>query len=65
MDHWEEVLPIYFRVQHEELLKIKPLQSLIEFCELDFELSTLEFYKTKRAVKNGKLRAGKQPLNKV
>ena len=67
MDHWEEVLPGFiFRVQHEELLENQEAvtRDLIEFCELDFELSTLEFYKTKRAVKTASSEQVRQPLNK-
>ena len=66
MDHWNEVLPGYvFKVQHEDLLKDQEgiTKSLLEFCELDFEPSTLEFYKTERAVKTASSEQVRQPIN--
>ena len=66
MDHWNEVLPGYvFKVQHEDLLKDQEgiTKSLLEFCELDFEPSTIEFNKTKRAVKTASSEQVRQPIN--
>ena len=66
MDHWNKVLPGYvFKIQHEDLLKDQEgiTRDLLEFCELDFESSTLEFYKTERAVKTASSEQVRQPIN--
>ncbi len=66
MDHWDKVLPGYvFKVQHEDLINNQEgvTRELIDFCELDFESSTLEFYKTKRAVKTASSEQVRQPIN--
>ena len=66
MDHWDKVLPGYvFKVQHEDLLNDQEgvTRDLIEFCEVDFESSTLDFYKTKRAVKTASSEQVRQPIN--
>ena len=66
MDHWDKVLPGYvFKVQHEDLLNNQEgvTRDLIEFCEVDFESSTLEFYKTKRAVKTASSEQVREPIN--
>tara|TARA_B100000700_G_scaffold156840_1_gene174131 strand:+ start:47 stop:2050 length:2004 start_codon:yes stop_codon:yes gene_type:complete len=67
MDHWDRVLPGYvFKVQHEDLLndQERVTRDLINFCEVDFESSTLEFYKTKRAVKTASSEQVREPINK-
>jgi len=66
MDHWDKVLPGYvYRVQHEDLLNDQEgvTRDLIDFCEVDFESSTLEFYKTKRAVKTASSEQVREPIN--
>jgi len=66
MDHWDKVLPGYvYRVQHEDLLnnQERVTRDLIDFCEVDFESSTLEFYKTKRAVKTASSEQVREPIN--
>ncbi len=66
MDHWDKVLPGYvYRVQHEDLLNDQEAvtRDLIDFCEVDFESSTLEFYKTKRAVKTASSEQVREPIN--
>ena len=66
MDHWDEVLPGHvFRVQHEQLLEDqeKVTRDLLNFCELDFEHSTLEFYKNSRAVKTASSEQVREPIN--
>ena len=66
MDHWNKVLPGYvFKIQHEALLQDQEgiTRDLLEFCELDFEPSTLEFYKTERAVKTASSEQVRQPIN--
>jgi len=66
MDHWDKVLPGYvYKVQHEDLLNDQEAvtRDLIDFCEVDFESSTLEFYKTKRAVKTASSEQVREPIN--
>ena len=66
MDHWDEVLPGHvFRVQHEQLLEDqeKVTRDLLNFCELDFEHATLEFYKNSRAVKTASSEQVREPIN--
>ncbi len=66
MDHWDKVLPGYvYRVQHEDLINDQEgvTRDLIDFCEVDFESSTLEFYKTKRAVKTASSEQVREPIN--
>ena len=66
MDHWNKVLPGYvFKVQHEDLINNQEgvTRDLIDFCEVEFESSTLEFYKTKRAVKTASSEQVRQPIN--
>ena len=66
MNHWDKVLPGYvFKVQHEDLINNQEgvTRDLIDFCEVDFESSTLEFYKTKRAVKTASSEQVRQPIN--
>jgi len=66
MDHWDKVLPGYvFKLQHEDLINNQEgvTRDLIDFCEVDFESSTLEFYKTKRAVKTASSEQVRQPIN--
>ena len=66
MDHWDKVLPGYvYRVQHEDLLNDQEgvTRDLIDFCEVGFESSTLEFYKTKRAVKTASSEQVREPIN--
>ncbi len=66
MDHWNKVLPGYvFKIQHEALLQDQEgiTRDLLEFCELDFEPSTLEFYKNERAVKTASSEQVRQPIN--
>ena len=43
-----------YRVQHEKLLEDqeKVTRDLLNFCELDFEHATLEFYKNSRSGKD-------------
>ena len=66
MDHWDEVLPGHvFRVQHEQLLEDqeKVTRDLLNFCDLDFEHATLEFYKNSRAVKTASSEQVREPIN--
>jgi hypothetical protein len=67
MDHWDKVLPGFvYKVQHEDLLEDQETitRELLEFCELEFESSTLEFYKNDRAVKTASSEQVRVPINK-
>jgi len=67
MDHWDKVLPGFvYKVQHEDLLEDQETitRELLEFCELEFESSTLEFYKNERAVKTASSEQVRVPINK-
>ena len=67
MDHWDKVLPEFvYKVQHEDLLEDQETitRELLEFCELEFESSTLEFYKNDRAVKTASSEQVRVPINK-
>lgn len=67
MDHWDKVLPGYvYKIQHEDLIENQEsiTRELLEFCGLDFQPSTLEFYKNKRAVKTASSEQVREPINK-
>tara|TARA_B100000900_G_scaffold415636_1_gene446364 strand:+ start:460 stop:2454 length:1995 start_codon:yes stop_codon:yes gene_type:complete len=67
MDHWEKEIPGFiFKVQHEDLLDNQEVvtRKLLNFCELDFETSVLEFYKNKRPVKTASSEQVREPINK-
>ena len=54
MDHWDKTLPDFvYRVSYEQLISDQEgeTKNLLDFCQLDFEKETLQFYNTKRAVK--------------
>ena len=54
MDHWDATLPDFvYRVNYEKMItnQEEETRSLLNFCELEFEDRTLQFYNTKRAVK--------------
>ncbi len=67
MEHWEEVLPGFvFKLQHEDLLDNQEVitRELLNFCELEFEASVLEFYKNERPVKTASSEQVREPINK-
>ena len=67
MNHWDKVLPGFvYKVQHEDLLEDQETitRELLEFCGLEFEPSTLEFYKNDRAVKTASSEQVRVPINK-
>ena len=67
MDHWDEVLPGFvYKVQHEDLLDNQEAitREMLNFCGLEFEASTLEFYNNKRAVKTASSEQVREPINK-
>lgn len=68
MDHWDEVLPGFvLRVQHEEVVEDLETQvkRMLEFCDLPFEESCLEFYKTQRNVRTPSSEQVRQPIYKT
>ena len=66
MTHWDEVLPGFvLRVQHEDVIDDLETQvrRILDFCQLPFETSCLEFYKTKRTIKTPSSEQVRQPIN--
>jgi hypothetical protein len=67
MDHWFSIFGNeIFTLNHERLIENQEFISkdLIEYCELQWEDSCLEFYKTKRQVQTASNEQVRQPINK-
>ena len=67
MDHWDEMLPDFvYRVNYEKMItdQEEETRNLLNFCELEFEDRTLQFYNTKRAVKTASSEQVRQPIYK-
>ncbi|TLX48013.1 hypothetical protein C1E24_04210 [Pseudoalteromonas phenolica] len=67
MAHWETVLPgQVLKVQHEELVNDFEAQvrKILAYCNLPFEQSCLEFYKTKRNVHTPSAQQVRAPISK-
>ena len=67
MKHWDEVLPHkVHRVIYEDMVNDTEVEirKLIDFCELDFEESCLNFFKTKRTVRTPSSEQVRQPIYK-
>ena len=67
MDHWDETLPGFvYRVNYEQKIpdQEEETRKVLNFCDLDFEDQTLEFYNTKRAVKTASSEQVRQPIYK-
>ncbi|MAR95023.1 MAG: hypothetical protein CMD46_01505 [Gammaproteobacteria bacterium] len=67
MDHWDKVLPgKVYRVLYENMVEDTEIeiQNLLEYCELDFEESCINFYKTKRTVRTPSSEQVRQPIYK-
>jgi len=65
MAHWDEVLPgRILRVQHEDVVANLEgnVRRILEFCELPFERSCLEFYKTERSVRTASSEQVRRPI---
>lgn len=65
MQHWDEVLPGYvLRVQHEDVVDDLETQvrRMLDFCELPFEQSCIDFHKTKRNVRTPSSEQVRQPI---
>ena len=68
MSHWDEVLPGFVhRVQHEVLVEDLEgeVRRLLEFCDLDFEQTCLEYHKTERSVRTPSSEQVRQPIFKT
>nr|WP_252732115.1 sulfotransferase [Paraglaciecola arctica] len=66
MDHWNSVLPGYvLKVQHEDVIDYLEgqVRRLLDFCQLPFEASCLDFHKTKRTIKTPSSEQVRQPIN--
>lgn len=66
MTHWDTVLPGYvLKVQHEDVIDDLETQvrRVLDFCQLPFEASCLQFYKTKRTIKTPSSEQVRQPIN--
>lgn len=66
MEHWSNVQPgKILRVQYEDVIADTEAQvrRLLEFCNLPFEQSCVEFYKTDRAVRTASSEQVRQPIN--
>lgn len=67
MSHWHTVLPGFvLHVQHEDVIEDLETQvrSMLDFCQLPFETSCLEFYNTKRSIKTPSSEQVRQPVNR-
>jgi len=67
MKHWDAVLPgKVLRVQHEDVLDDQEGQTrrMLDFLELPFEESTLQFHKTDRAVRTASSEQVREPINR-
>jgi len=66
MTHWDAVLPGFvLKVQHEDVIDDLETQvrRILEFCQLPFESSCLQFYNTKRTIKTPSSEQVRQPIN--
>lgn len=67
MEYWNENLPMpVYRVQYEDMVEDHEasVRKLLDFCELEWDKSVLEFYKTKRNVQTASVVQVRQPLYK-
>ena len=67
MEHWDKVLPgKVHRVIYENMVQDteNEIRNLLNYCELDFEESCLNFYKTKRTVRTPSSEQVRQPIYK-
>jgi tetratricopeptide (TPR) repeat protein len=65
MSHWDEVLPgRILRIQHEDLVDdlAGNVHRILDFCELQFEPSCIEFYNTERAVHSASSEQVRRPI---
>ncbi len=65
MAHWDDVLPgNVLRVQYEDVVADLDgqVRRLLEFCDLPFESSCIEFHKSRRAVNTASAEQVREPL---
>ena len=65
MDHWDEVLPgKVLRVQYEDVVADLEgeVRRILDYCELSFETSCIDFYKAERAVRTPSSEQVRQPI---
>ena len=67
MAHWHEVLPSFIlTVNHEDVVDDleKQVRRILDFCDLPFEPSCLDFHKTQRNIKTPSSEQVRQPIYK-
>ncbi|HEV7612200.1 MAG TPA: sulfotransferase [Steroidobacteraceae bacterium] len=67
MEHWNAVLPgKILKVQHEDLVQNLEgnVRRLLDFCELEFESTCVEFYKTERSIRTASSEQVRRPIFK-
>ena len=67
MDHWDQVLPgRILRVQHEDVIEDleKQVRRILDYCDLPFEQSCVDFHETERAVRTPSSEQVRQPIYK-
>ena len=65
MAHWDEVLPgRVLRVQHEEVVADLEgsVRRILDYCELPFEATCVDFHKTRRSVRTPSSQQVRQPI---
>jgi tetratricopeptide (TPR) repeat protein len=65
MQHWDAVLPgQVLRVQHEEVVDDLEgnVRRILDFCELPFEPTCLEFHRTERSIRTASSEQVRQPI---
>ena len=65
MDHWNSILPgEILSLNYEDLINdFEPsVDRILDYCNLPFEQSCLEFYKSKRSVKTPSAEQVRQPI---
>ena len=65
MNHWNEVLPNeILSIAYEDLITNfeDSVNTILEYCDLPFEQSCIEFYKNKRSVKTPSAQQVRQPI---
>ncbi|WP_076417243.1 sulfotransferase [Colwellia sp. UCD-KL20] len=67
MAHWKQVLPDFIlTVTHEDVVDDleKQVRRMLDFCDLTFEQSCIDFHKTKRTIKTPSSEQVRQPIYK-
>jgi tetratricopeptide (TPR) repeat protein len=65
MKHWDSVLPGFvLKVQHEDVINDLDgqVKRMLDFCNLPFEQSCIDFHKTKRTIKTPSSEQVRQPI---